>query len=225
VDLLKDGGAAALAAAAADMTARLAPECTRVLWVVEGAHKYVHALQKRAVSVAPATLVDAEVALLVDHGVEVRHARDSEDAAQYLRNVTRAVAERPHRIAPTALACVRKIVVRGSVAAALSGGAGTGAGAGASDSDAGSRRSDDGGAAGAGEDDAGDGVAAVGGRPRRSLRDVWWAMLQMIPGVSAGRCVGLRSFACVPRAHVVARSLARSRAFPGLRTWCAGSRP
>lgn len=117
---------------------------------------------------------------------------------EYLVGLTRAIAEQPYRMQPSALAVVSKKKVNVKAAAAASAAA-AGAAAGAA-SDAGEHASDD-------DDDGDDGAAsssAGGGKrkatgsssvssgggtrtSKKSRTETWFAQLQMVPGVSAAR--------------------------------------
>jgi hypothetical protein len=122
-----------------------------------------HAAGRRAAP--PRPLVTAEALdyaalfLYVSTELEFKEAAGEREAAEYVLALTRAVARFPYELADSALGCVTKIKASGSAP---------------------------GGGGGGGEGDGG-GDGGGGGRAKKTPRDVWFAQLQMVPGVSAAK--------------------------------------
>jgi hypothetical protein len=130
------------------------------------------------------------------------------DTVDYLQGLTRAIAEYPYRMQPSALAVVTKVKVQrtlgGSAASASASASAASAAAGCDDDD---NDDDDGGDSAAAGVGAGAGSAGRKGAGKRgadddrlvvstyekNLTETWMAQLQMIPGVSAVKAAAIVS--------------------------------
>jgi len=120
------------------------------------------------------------------------------DTVDYLQGLTRAIAEYPYRMQPSALAVVTKVKVQrtlgGGSASAASAAAGAGGGEENDDDDAGGSAAAGAGAGSAGRTGAGkraDDDRLVVSTYEKGLTETWMAQLQMIPSVSAVKAAAI----------------------------------
>jgi len=121
------------------------------------------------------------------------------DTVDYLQGLTRAIAEYPYRMQPSALAVVTKVKVQrtlgGGAASASAAAAGAGGGEEDDDDDAGGSAAAGAGAGSAGRKGASKRAAdddrLVVSTYEKGLTETWMAQLQMIPGVSAVKAAAI----------------------------------
>ncbi len=196
VELVKDGPQGLLEHTHT-LRSRL-PAGARVLLLAFQVNTQVSALQRKAqaehsVSTVTRGSIDATLAqayILAD--IQTRQCNDNKQAAEYITSLTRAIAEAPYRTRKTALACVAKVRVSKALRAAADGAAASAAGGGSAASAA----------SGAASVRSGSSFAG-GGASELTAQDMWCAQLQMIPGVSASKCVLLP----VPSASALRRTV------------------